>query len=114
MKQIHFYTDLCNEEQTSEWDLDTMNTDFVSTVREIEKVTKEGRGIVKTTQLSLLHNTWDYIDEGFDVFIHIREENMNVSEHMRTPSGKDIRRGQDLSRLLLGGTFGKIYPGQQI
>ena len=28
MKEIHFYTNLTNEEQTSEWDLDTMAVDL--------------------------------------------------------------------------------------
>ena len=31
MKEIHFYTDLCDIEQVSDWDLETMNTDYTST-----------------------------------------------------------------------------------
>ena len=50
MKEIHFYTDLCDIEQVSDWDLDNMNTDYTSTKHSIDNGTK----IVKTTILSFL------------------------------------------------------------
>ena len=31
MKEIHFYTNLTNDEQTSEWDLDDMCVDWFTT-----------------------------------------------------------------------------------
>ena len=53
MKEIHFYTSLINEEQTSEWDLDTMRVDYFTSNEAIENPDEE---IVKTTQLCLLRN----------------------------------------------------------
>ena len=62
---------------------------------------------MKTTQVSLLRNAWDYIAQGKRVFIHNGSEVLEVEEHMKGTE-KDIRIGNDLSRLLLGGTFGEI------
>ena len=104
MKEIHFYTNLCNEIQTSEKDLDTMCVDYVSTMKAIDNPDVE---CVKTTQLALLRNAWNYIDSGYRVFIHNRNEMLEVNEHMGG-TVKDIRQGHDISRLLLGGTFGEI------
>ena len=104
MKEIHFYTNLTNEEQTSEWDLDTMVVDLYTAQMAIAdpRIDK-----VKTTQVSLLRNAWDYIAQGKRVFIHNGSEVLEVEEHMKGTE-KDIRIGHDLSRLLLGGTFGEI------
>lgn len=104
MKEIHFYTNLTNEEQTSEWDLDDMCVDYYITNKTIENPKEE---MVKTTQLSFLRNTWDYIDRGFKVFIHNGSDVYDVDEHMHGID-KDIRRGMDISRLLIGGTFGEL------
>lgn len=105
MKEIHFYTNLTNEEQTSEWDLDDMCVDYYITNKTIEDPNEK---TVKTTQLSFLRNTWDYIDKGYKVFIHNGSEVFEVKEHMDGVN-KDIRYGMDISKLLIGGTFGKIY-----
>lgn len=104
MKEIHFYTNLTNEEQTSERDLDTMCVDYFTTNKAIENPYET---MVKTTQLSFLRNTWDYIDRGYKVFIHNGTSVYDVKEHM-TGVNKDIRVGNDLSRLLIGGTFGEL------
>lgn len=105
MKEIHFYTNLTNEEQTSEWDLDNMCVDYVTTEEAIRDADTD---IVKTTQLSFLRNAWDYIAAGHEVFIHNGNQVFQVEEHMKG-TDKDIRIGQDISRLLIGGTFGKLY-----
>lgn len=104
MKEIHFYTNLTNEEQTSEWDLDDMCVDYYTTYNAIENPDEK---IVKTTQLSFLRNTWDYIDRGYKVFIHNSSNVYDVKEHM-SGVNKDIRIGNDVSRLLIGGIFGVI------
>lgn len=104
MKEIHFYTNLTNEEQTPEKDLDTMCVDYVSTVNAIDDRTVEN---VKTTQLALLRNAWNYVGMGYRVFIHNGADVLEVKEHMGGVE-KDIRYGHDISRLLLGGTFGEI------
>ena len=96
MKEIHFYTNLTNEEQTSEKDLDDMCVDWFTTNAKI-----------KTTQLSFLRNTWDYIGRGYKVFIHNDSVVYDVKEHM-TGVNKDIRWGNDVSRLLIGGLFGEL------
>lgn len=106
MKQIHFFTNLNNPEQTSEWDLDTMCVDYSITQFMIDEPNVEK---VKTTQLSFLINAWDYIDKGYKVYIHNGTEVFEVKEHMEsTRSGKDIQKGHDILKLLLGGEFGKI------
>lgn len=105
-KEIHFYTNLCNEKQTTEWDLETMHTDYVSTIRAINDSNER---IVKTTQLEFLNNAWDYIDHGCDVYIHnSNKPTLKVEEHMPTANGKDIRYAHNICRLLCAGVFGKI------
>ena len=104
MKEIHFYTNLTNEEQTSEKDLDTMCVDYVTTK---EAIRDADTGVVRTTQLSFLRNAWDYIAAGHEVYIHNGNEVLQVKEHMKG-TDKDIRIGHDISRLLIGGTFGDI------
>lgn len=104
MKEIHFYTNLTNEEQTSEWDLDTMCVDYYTTDKAINDHDEE---IVKTTQLSFLRNSWDYINRGDKVFIHNGNKVLEVKEHMEGTS-KDILHGHNIQTLLIGGTFGPI------
>lgn len=105
MKEIHFYTNLTNEDQTSEWDLDTMCVDYCTSNEAIENPDER---IVKTTQLCLLRNAWDYIRRGDKVFIHNGDKVLEVKPHM-DGTDKDIKVGHDISRLLIGGTFGKLY-----
>lgn len=106
MKQIHFFTNLNNPEQTSEWDLDTMCVDYSITQFMIDEPNVEK---VKTTQLSFLINAWDYIGKGYKVYIHNGAEVFEVKEHMEnTHSEKDIQKGHNILKLLLGGEFGKI------
>ncbi len=104
MKEIHFYTNLTNEEQTSEWDLDTMCVDYYTSNEAIEDLNVT---MVKTTQLGLLRNTWDYINRGDMVFIHNGSEIIKIEPNMFY-KGKYIKPGHDLSRMLIGGTFGEI------
>lgn len=104
VKTIEFFTDLSNREQTCDHDLDNMYVDYVTTVKAIES---PDVNLVKTTQLSLLRNAWDYIDKGYKVKLHIRSDVFEVKEHM-DGTDKDIKRGIDLSRFLLGGGFGEI------
>ena len=104
MKEIHFYTNLTNEEQTSEWDLDNMLVDYYTANKAIDDPNER---MVKTTQLSLLQNSWDYINRGVKVFIHNGNKVLEVKEHM-DGTDKDIRVGHNIQTLLLGGTFGKI------
>ena len=104
MKEIHFYTNLTNEEQTSEWDLDTMLVDYYTAKKAIED---PNESMVKTTQLSLLQNSWDYINRGDKVFIHNGDKVLEVKEHM-DGTEKDIRTGHNIQTLLLGGTLGPI------
>ena len=105
MKEIHFYTNLTNEDQTSEWDLDTMCVDYCTSNEAIENPDER---IVKTTQLCLLRNAWHYIKRGDKVFIHNGDKVLEVKPHM-DGTDKDIKVGHDISRLLIGGTFGKLY-----
>ena len=107
MKEIHFYTNLTNVEQTSEWDLETMCVDYYTTNQAITNLENGEEGAVKTTQLSFLRNAWDYIGQGWKVYIHNGKEVLEVKEHMGG-TNKDIRPGHDISRLLIGGTFGDI------
>lgn len=81
--------------------IDYAITQFMIEQPKIEKV--------KTTQLSFLINAWDYIDKGYKVYIHNGAEVFEVREHMEnTCSGKDIQKGHNILKLLLGGEFGKI------
>lgn len=82
-----------------------MVTDYVGTIKEIKDPKKE---IVKTTQLVFLINTWDYMDKGYKVYIHNNVEVFEIREHMNTHTGKDIKKGHNILKLLLGGEFGKI------
>lgn len=105
MKEIHFYTNLTNEDQVSEKDLDTMCVDYFTTGEAIDNPNVE---IVKTTQLSFLRNAWDYIRFGYEVYIHNGKEVLKVKEHM-DGTDKDIRVGHNILNILVGGTFGKLY-----
>lgn len=104
MKEIHFYTNLTNEEQTSEKDLDTMLVDYFTSCEAIENPNVE---VVKTTQIALLRNAWDYIRRGDAVFIHNGRKVLEVKEHMEG-TNKDIRVGHNIQNILTGGTFGPI------
>ena len=106
MKEIHFYTNLTPMEQTSERALDNMCVDSFTSNKAIENPAEK---LVKTAQLCLLKNTWDYIDRGARVFIHNGNEVFEVFDGRYDSTGKEIRRGMDISKLLIGGTFGKIY-----
>lgn len=105
MKEIHFYTNLLNIEQVSEWDLENMLTDYVSTLKEINDPDTE---IIKTTQLSFLIDTWFYIEKGYKIYIHNGAEVFEIKEHINTYTGKDIRNGHNILKLFLNGEFGKI------
>lgn len=105
MKELHFFTNLSNTEQTSEWDLDTMCVDYTTTQFMIDNPEIER---VKTTQLSFLINVWDYIENNYKIFIHNGVEVFEVREHMITKYGKEIRKGHNILKLLLAGDFGKI------
>ena len=104
MKEIHFYTNLCNLDQVSDWDLDNMLTDHCSTKKAIDD---KNERIVKTTQLHFLRNAWDYIENGFKVFIHNGSDILEVKEHM-DGTKKDIKKGHNILNILTGGTFGEI------
>lgn len=104
-RELHFYTNLCNEEQTSEWDLDTMQVDFVNARKAIYEGNER---IVKTTVLTFLGDTWDLIDDGWRVFIHNDNVVMEIKEGMVTPNGKEIRRGHNLHRMLVASALGEI------
>lgn len=105
MKEIHFYTNLLNIEQTSDWDLETMCTDYVATEKAIEDSDIE---MVKTTQLVFLNNAWDYIDRGYRIIIHNSNLVFEIKEKMIATNGKEIRYGHNICKLFCAGTFGKI------
>lgn len=105
MKEIHFYTNLNNIEQTSDWDLETMCTDYVATEKAIEDSDIE---IVKTTQLVFLNNAWNYIDKGYRVIIHNSIIVFEIKEKITAPDGKEIRHGHNICKLFCAGIFGKI------
>lgn len=98
MKEIHFYTNLCNEEQVSDWDLETMLTDYVGTKNAIDD---PETNIVKTTQLSFLRNAWDFMEKGVKIYIHNGDESFQIFDHMK-------RKGIDAEELLLNNVFGKL------
>lgn len=106
MKEIHFYTNLNNIEQVSDWDLETMNTDYVSTSKAIDN---ENCEIVKTTQLSFLIDSWYYIyNKEYKIYIHNDNKIYEVKEHMDSCTDMDIKYGYNICKLLLGGVFGKL------
>ena len=104
MKEIHFYTDLCDIEQVSDWDLETMNTDYTSTKASIDN----GVEIVKTTILSFLDDAWDFIGNGVRVFIHINSREIEVKDGMIAENGKEIREGHRILKLLRCNYFGEL------
>lgn len=105
VRELHFYTNLSDIEQTSDWDLENMLTDYVET----EKAIKDNDiDTIKTTQLTFLNDAWYYIDKGFDVYIHISNKILKVEEHMIGVNGKDIRYGHNICRILCSGGFGEI------
>ena len=105
MKTIHFFTNLTNDEQVNESWLDTMLVDYFTTA---EAIDMPGVEKVRTTQLSFLQNAWDYISKGWRVFIHNGDQVLEVKEHM-AGTDKDIRKGHNIAKLLIGGAFGEIY-----
>lgn len=106
-KEIHFYTNLNDIEHVSDWDLETMCTDYVSTLKALNNKEYIHFKIVKTTQLSFLVNTWDYINEGYRIYLH-NENEIEIKEGIKTNTGKEVKRGHNILKLLLGGEFGKI------
>jgi hypothetical protein len=81
-----------------------MCVDYYATNEAIENPDER---IVKTTQLCLLRNAWDYINQGCKVFIHNGDKVLEVKEHM-DGTDKDIRPGHNILTLLIGGTFGEL------
>lgn len=67
MRELHFYTNLNNIEQASDWDLETMCMDYVSTSENIKNTDKK---IVKTTQLVLLAEASEFLNNGFVIYLH--------------------------------------------
>ena len=104
MEEIHFYTDLCNIEQVSDWDLENMNTDYTSTKASIDS----GNKIVKTTILSFLDDAWYFIGNGVRVFIHINSREIEVKDGMVAENGKEIRKGHRILQLLRNNYFGEL------
>ena len=104
MDEIHFYTDLCDIEQVSDWDLETMNTDYTSTKASIDS----GDKIVKTTILSFLDDAWDFIRNGVRVFIHVNSREIEVKDGMVAENGKEIRKGHRILQLLRNNYFGEL------
>lgn len=104
MKEIHFYTDLCNIEQVSDWDLENMNTDYASTKASIDS----GNKIVKTTILSFLDDAWYFIGNGVRVFIHVNSREIEVKDGMIAENGKEIRKGHRILQLLRNNYFGEL------
>ena len=104
MDEIHFYTDLCNIEQVSDWDLETMNTDYVSTKSSIDN----GDKIVKTTILTFLDDAWYFIEKGARVFIHVNSREIEVKDGMTAENGKEIRKGHHILKLLKNNYFGEL------
>lgn len=104
MKEIHFYTDLCNIEQVSDWDLENMNTDYTSTKASIDS----GNKIVKTTILSFLDDAWYFIGNGVRVFIHVNSREIEVKDGMVAENGKEIRKGHRILQLLRNNYFGEL------
>ena len=104
MNEIHFYTDLCNVEQVSDWDLDNMNTDYASTKASIV----HGVRIVKTTMLTFLDDAWDFIENGVRVFIHVNSREIEVKDGMIAENGKEIRKGHRILQLLRNNYFGEL------
>lgn len=103
MKELHFYTNLCNEEQVSDWDLETMATDYTETVKQIKD---KDRRIVKTTQLCFLVRAWDYIEMGYKLYLHNGVEVREIKEGM--DAAGEAKRGVNLLMCLLNGWFGEI------
>ena len=104
MEEIHFYTDLCNIEQVSDWDLENMNTDYTSTKASIDS----GNKIVKTTILSFLDDAWYFIGNGVRVFIHVNSREIEVKDGMVAENGKEIRKGHRILQLLRNNYFGEL------
>ena len=96
MNEIHFYTDLCDTDQVSDWDVENMNIDYASTKASIV----HGVRIVKTTMLTFLDDAWDFIESGVRVFIHVNSREIEVKDGMIAENGKEIRKGHHLLQLL--------------
>ena len=104
MNEIHFYTDLCDTDQVSDWDVENMNIDYASTKSSIDN----GVRIVKTTILSFLDDAWDFIESGVRVFIHVGSREIEVKDGMIAENGKEIRKGHRLLQLLRNNYFGEL------
>lgn len=94
VKQIHVYRNLCNENEVSDKDLESMLIDYESTMKAINS----NKDIIKTTQITVLIDTWFYIDKGYDIFVHSNETITKIEEGM-VLNGKKIRRGHNMLKL---------------
>lgn len=96
-KEIHVHTNI------KTCPTDALN-DYVGM---INVIAKEQRAVVHTTQIAILSDVWWYLDNGVRIFIHNNGKVLEVKEGM-DGTNKDIRRGHNIMRLLLGHCFGDI------
>jgi len=106
MKAIHFYTDLTNEHQCSDYDLEDMLVDYTSFLNEYERNKDISNAILKTTQLCFLCDAWDYIKNGFNIFIHHKNSTMELTaDGIKKFTNKEIKPTQNIEKLFMGGVF---------
>lgn len=103
MREIHFYTNICNEEQVSIEELENMSVDYIGT---INKIKNKNIRVVRTTQLFLLENIWTYIDMGFKIYLHNGIEVREVKDGMNAAG--EVKNGTNILMCLLHGWFGEI------
>lgn len=104
-KQLHFYV---NRREPL-----TIGS-YIAEREYIIRCKNHKKTIIDTYQLALLIDCWDYIDDGWNVFVHIYNFDKNddtvyeIKDKMITPSGKELKRGNNVLKMILGGAFGKI------
>ena len=98
-KRIYFLYDL-NERSITDRNL----TDCITCFKDLCDAVDRGQEVIYTTQLSYLIDTWGLIDRGYRVFTVLDGNIKEMYEH--TPDvEKDLRRGHNVERLLLGGAI---------
>ena len=99
-KELHVYYDL-GEDTITDSEMDELYVNCAETQRAIEN---EFTNIVRTTDLTTLIDTWSYIDAGWKVFVHANGKYLEARENMNGTI-KDINRGHNILKLLMGGEF---------
>lgn len=104
-KVIHFYIDKISVDDNL-WD------DIILTHNETMEKIKEGYFHIDTLAISALY-FGDLLDKGYNVYLHENNKMMEIKEGNIVATDKVIRKGHDVRKLWIAGTFNDYFYGEK-